>query len=176
MLSSPFLSVVSSSRSLSFRSEQVLGANGYPNGSATDYYYSFTHGRTHFLATTTEATPASSMFFNKNSAQYAFIEADLAKAAEDRAAGKISWIVAMGHKPIYCSYNWSSCCWDACDTDDSSQWVNQYALNIEPLFLKYGVDLWLNGHTHNYERSFPGRWEGTLCCGLVNILSLLAAT
>ena len=27
--------------------------------------------------------------------------------------------------------------------------------DLEPLFYSYGVDLWINGHEHSYERTFP---------------------
>jgi hypothetical protein len=30
-------------------------------------------------------------------------------------------------------------------------------VNLEPLFNKYGVDLVLQGHQHNYERTYPYR-------------------
>ena len=30
---------------------------------------------------------------------------------------------------------------------------------LEPLMLKYGVDLYFAGHEHNYETTFPIRYE-----------------
>ena len=65
--------------------------------------------------------------------------------------------VILAHRPLYCSYNWSSCCWNGCDTNNSSQWQSLYASNAEALLVKYRVDFYLNGHTHNYERTYPGQ-------------------
>ena len=30
-----------------------------------------------------------------------------------------------------------------------------YRLLLEPLFFEFGVDFWMNGHEHSYERSYP---------------------
>ena len=65
-------------------------------------------------------------------AQKAWLEADL--AAVDRA--KTPWLVVVGHKAY----------WEK-DTDWS-----QY---FDSLFAKYQVDLFLTGHTHNYQRTRP---------------------
>jgi hypothetical protein len=27
--------------------------------------------------------------------------------------------------------------------------------DLEPLFFKYGLDFWINGHEHSYERTYP---------------------
>ena len=61
------------------------------------------------------------------------------------------WIVAHGHRSIYCS------CDDDCDAPAVSPirdgWGGKFGW--EELFFDQGVDLWLNGHEHNYERTWP---------------------
>lgn len=106
----------------------------------TQYYHnlwhSYNHGGVHFLAYSTE---------HNLTMQLPFIEADLAAAAANRAA--VPWIVVYGHRPIYCS------------TDDyydcNVKGPKELGPALEPLLKKYGVDLYLAGHLHNYERSFP---------------------
>jgi len=51
------------------------------------------------------------------------------------------WIVALGHRPFYLSASGSTCtnCTEV----------------FEPLFHQYGVDLYLSGHAHVYERMAP---------------------
>jgi hypothetical protein len=69
--------------------------------------------------------------------QWQWLKADL--AAVDRS--KTPWIIAMSHRPMYSSE------------------VSSYQANIrkafEPLLLEYGVDAYLAGHIHWYERLWP---------------------
>jgi hypothetical protein len=75
-------------------------------------------------------------------AQTAWLEQTLARARRDPS---IDWIVAQMHQ-IACS---SSITGNGSDRGIREQWL--------PLFDKYQVDLVLNGHDHDYERSFPVR-------------------
>jgi len=75
-------------------------------------------------------------------AQTAWLEQTLAAA---RRNPSIDWIVAQMHQ-IACS---SSITGNGSDRGIREQWL--------PLFDKYQVDLVLNGHDHDYERSFPVR-------------------
>lgn len=65
------------------------------------------------------------------------------------------WKIAVGHKPAY-----------------SSGWYGPTDYIVEhwvPLFEKYGLDIYFNGHEHSYERTWPIR-EGCLCAdGVVYI-------
>ena len=54
------------------------------------------------------------------------------------------WIIAVGHKPQYCS-NWDEECADG----------NQMQREFEELFHQYGVDLVIEAHMHSYERMWP---------------------
>jgi len=54
------------------------------------------------------------------------------------------WIIAIGHKPAY-----------AADINHgSTQYIIDYWVDV---FERYGVDLYFNGHSHNYERTWPIR-------------------
>jgi hypothetical protein len=75
-------------------------------------------------------------------AQTAWLERTLASARSDPS---IDWIIAQMHQ-IACS---SSVIGNGSDLGIRQQWL--------PLFDRYQVDLVLNGHDHDYERSFPCR-------------------
>ncbi|HEV3380324.1 MAG TPA: metallophosphoesterase family protein [Trebonia sp.] len=75
-------------------------------------------------------------------AQTRWLEQTLAKARRDPS---IDWIIAQMHQ-CACS---SSKTGNGSDLGIRAEWL--------PLFDKYEVDLVLNGHDHDYERSFPVR-------------------
>lgn len=140
-----------------------LGRNPTPfieSGSPSSMFYAFTNQRVRFIATSTEEhernpKPHNEDYFNQQGAQYKWLKAQLEDASRARAAGEIDWIIGMGHRPMYCSFNWSACCWENCHSNSSDEWINTYRVNIEDLFHEHKMDLWLSGHTHNYERTFP---------------------
>ena len=76
-----------------------------------------------------------------------------------------------GHRSVYCS------CDKDCDGDAAKIREGKYGL--EAIFMKYGVDFWINGHEHDYEVITP---PGTplprihLHLHLVNRFFLLAFT
>jgi len=72
----------------------------------------------------------------------AWLKKDLVAANKNREV--TPWIVIEGHRSVYCS----------CDGDCDSQAVT-VRKDLEPLMFKYGVDFYINGHEHNYERSYP---------------------
>jgi hypothetical protein len=94
----------------------------------------------HWLSMSTEAYFS---YTAGNGAQYAFMDADL--AAVDRS--RTPWVVVYGHRSIYCS------CDSDCDTDATVVRDGQYGM--EALLVKYKVDMWINGHEHDYERNYP---------------------
>lgn len=73
--------------------------------------------------------------------QIPWLEEDLAAASGDP---DIDWIIAIFHHPVY----------SASTNHGSTQSVQD---NWLPLFEKYGVDLTLAGHDHDYERTHPIR-------------------
>jgi hypothetical protein len=96
-------------------------------------YYSFDKGNVHFLSISTESN------LQENSTQYNFINSDLDIASENSS---INWIVVVAHRPFISS-----------ETENIREKEN---LNIyPPLFEKYGVDVVIQAHVHNYQRTFP---------------------
>ena len=98
--------------------------------------YSFNFNNVHFLSMATEISYSSS------SPQNAFVKQDLDAASKNQ---NIDWIIVYFHKPMYSSP--SSC--SSCSGESSLRDI------YHPLFDQYGVDLVLEGHTHDYQRSFP---------------------
>ena len=98
--------------------------------------YSFNLHNVHFLSMATEISYSSS------SSQNAFVKQDLAAASQNP---DIDWIIVYFHKPMYSSPN--SC--SSCSGESSLRDI------YHPLFDQYGVDLVLEGHAHDYQRSYP---------------------
>jgi glucose/arabinose dehydrogenase/predicted MPP superfamily phosphohydrolase len=99
----------------------------------TEQFYSFDYHNVHFLAISTEDS------YEKNSMQYRFVQNDLKNAASNN---NTNWIVVFYHRVAYTSPGMVGSVVDFRDT-------------YHPLFDKYGVDIVLQAHTHNYQRSFP---------------------
>jgi glucose/arabinose dehydrogenase/predicted MPP superfamily phosphohydrolase len=99
----------------------------------TEQFYSFDYQNVHFLAIATEDS------YEKDSMQYRFVQNDLKNAA---SSNKTDWIVVFYHRIAYTSPGNVGSVGDFRDT-------------YHPLFDKYGVDIVLQAHTHNYQRSFP---------------------
>ena len=98
-----------------------------------EQYYSFNYYNVHLVALSTE------LAYEIDSSQYEFVKNDLSKAASDP---NIDWIVVYFHKQMYASPS---------NHDDYPTLRSTY----HPLFYKYGVDLVLQAHNHNYERTYP---------------------
>jgi hypothetical protein len=113
----------------------------------TKPYYSFDYQNVHFTIIYSSLGETSSDRLNapltKDSEQYKFIKNDLAKASTDP---NIDWIVAVYHKFAYTSPSILGT-------------VVQLRDVLHPLFDKYGVDLAIEGHQHNYQRSYPIKYN-----------------
>jgi hypothetical protein len=101
----------------------------------TDQYYSFDYQNVHFTVMS-DYVPDEI-----GSEQYRFVQNDLAKAAADP---NIDWIVVPHHSQKYASTK-------NYDIPEEREWNNIY----HPLFEQYNVDLVLQGHQHNYQRTYP---------------------
>ncbi|KAA0150474.1 hypothetical protein FNF29_05277 [Cafeteria roenbergensis] len=107
-------------------------------------YHSIDVGNAHFSMISSEMYFAISEYgLLMMPEQFTWLEKDL--AAVDRT--KSPWLVLMLHRPMYCQDDDSQ--GDACHTLTNPTRVGyfgQYAL--EPLLLKYGVDLVVGAHEH----------------------------
>ena len=97
-------------------------------------FYSFDHKGVHFVSVDTTESLAP------NSPQLRWLERDLAKSQAD-------WKVLYFHHPLYNG--------NPGDNGPNDQY-------LAPIIAKYGVDLLLSGHEHNYQRSRPLNENGTL--------------
>merc|ERR1719296_580414 len=77
--------------------------------------------------------------------QLAWLERELAHAASGEERRKRPWIVVAGHRPMYCSLQKPTCSTEAA----------KLRSQLEPLFRKHKVDLYLSAHVHAYERTYP---------------------
>jgi predicted MPP superfamily phosphohydrolase len=105
----------------------------------TQQYYSFNYQNMHFTVLSEEVPNEA------DSEQYKFINEDLAAASSNSS---IDWIIVMNHEPMY--------------TSPYKEWNGMDLSLIEayqPVFDKYKVDLVLSGDIHNYQRSFPLRYD-----------------
>lgn len=100
-------------------------------------FYSFDYQNVHFLAMSTGK--GSVIPYVNGSEQYQFIQDDLNKAANNP---NIDWIIVYGYRPFY--------------TSPTLHPANEILRETyPPLFEKYGVDLVITSHNHNYQRSYP---------------------
>ncbi|MBD0360226.1 MAG: metallophosphoesterase [Nitrososphaeraceae archaeon] len=112
----------------------------------TKQFYSFNYQNVHFTVISTELENDS-----EEDEQYEFVNADLASAAADP---NIDWIVVYYHRVAYTSpYGESE------NEEEDSDGSNRLKDRYHPLFEKYDVDLVLQGHNHNYERSYPIKYN-----------------
>ena len=101
-------------------------------------FYSYDFKNVHVLTMATEDD------LKTGSEQYNFVLDDLRNSASNP---DIKWIIVDMHYPFYTSPN--ACSAAGC------QGSEELSQTYHPLFDKYGVDLVLQGHVHNYQRSFP---------------------
>lgn len=145
---------------------------GSETGGVSNFWYSFDYGMAHFVSIDSETdyayspewpfardikgdetTPTPDQTYSTDSgpfgavdgsyndtkayAQYKWLKEDLASV--DRK--KTPWVIVMGHRPMY------------------SSGVSGYEKNLrnafEDLMLEHGVDAYLSGHIHWYERLWP---------------------
>lgn len=132
-----------------------------PNYEETEsLWYSFNIGPIHFVSYVTE----SYFDYKKGKAlnstlqrQYDWLVTDLEAANNNRE--QQPWIIVQGHRPMYCTnwYNASTGCGPEQEQSRHGTYKpsagNVFA--VEPLMYKFGVDLWIGGHVHDYTRYWP---------------------
>jgi hypothetical protein len=110
-------------------------------------YYSFNHQNTHVLVMDSDRVS-----FSSGSPQYNFVINDLQSASQNPS---IDWIIVYLHKQMYTSPN--TCSSSSCSNtgNDATNLRNTYHAKFD----QFGVDLVLNGHVHNYQRTFPIKYD-----------------
>ena len=110
-------------------------------------YYSFNYQDVHVLVMDTDRNSYSS-----GSAQRNFVQSDLQAASTNPS---IKWIIVYLHKPMYTSDN--ECGSSSCQNTGSEN--TNLRNGFHPMFDQYGVDLVLQGHVHNYQRTFTLKYD-----------------
>jgi len=105
----------------------------------TNPFYSFNLYNVHFLVMSSETS------FENSSEQYRFVNSDLEMASSDP---RVDWIIVSFHRPAYTSPTHNE--GDALLRD-----------TYHPIFERYGVDMVLQGHNHNYQRTYPIKYNST---------------
>jgi glucose/arabinose dehydrogenase len=101
-------------------------------------FYSFNYRNIHFIAMSSEVP------YKMGTKQYEFVRSDLARTSKDPS---VDWIIVFLHKPFYSSPN----------TGHSNTGRDPVLLRntYHELFDKYKVDIVLQSHVHNYQRTLP---------------------
>ena len=96
-------------------------------------YYSFNYENVHFIALATEIP------FDMKSSQYNFIKNDLEAVSKN---SEIKWIIVFSYRPQYSS-------------PTKHPGNADIRAIYHPLFEKYQVDIVLQAHNHDYQRTYP---------------------
>ena len=109
-------------------------------------FYSFNFKNIHFVTIDTNSP------LDINSEQYKFVKYDLAKASSNKSIG---WIIPFFHIPAYTTPSGERIL-SLFPTEPFA--VTSYDLlrnTYQPLFDKYRINIVLQAHAHNYQRSYP---------------------
>ena len=120
----------------------------------SNFFYSFDIGFAHIVMYNTEA-----YFVNEKAdlvqTQFNWLVHDLQSANTRR--NERPWLIVMGHKPYYCTVDWTRPFerknWES--NHDCVVRAAELRTEVEQLFYNHGVDLYIAGHVHRYERSTP---------------------
>ena len=121
--------------------DAASGTAGVSGSGADGMYYSWSlPGLASFAALDSE-TPYDTAKFG--AAQRAWMGDEL--GAADGRRSERPWSIAHFHRPLYCSNNHEDC----------FEFAPVLRREAEATFVSSRVDLVLNGHVHDYERTFP---------------------
>eukprot|EP01134_Creolimax_fragrantissima_P002173 CFRG2173T1 len=141
----------------------VNGTVTSDNGVApNNWWYSYDIGLVHVVAINTEiyftAPPYQVAIPEAQTAQLAWLHDDLLMANENRE--NVPWIIVTGHRPFHCT-SWPK----ICSNTSAGLMQDQFG----ELFQQMGVDLYLSGHQHSYERVLP-MYNGYIYKGNKNMI------
>eukprot|EP00050_Salpingoeca_kvevrii_P007355 m.295622 g.295622 ORF g.295622 m.295622 type:complete len:472 (+) comp13230_c0_seq1:48-1463(+) len=125
---------------------------GDASGSHSVRWYSFDRGLVHFVVIDTDAWVYEPVFHLAKQ-QALWLEQDLKSV--DRT--KTPWVLAFGHRAMYCTKSEDEECHGEAESIRNGGFFPGVGTDagIEPLLLKYGVEMYFAGHTHHYERTYP---------------------
>jgi len=130
------------SRDIAYYKSFTMPANGELGGvpSGTESYYSFNWGNIHFVSLDSYGMEdnGTTRVFDTLGAQVSWLKKDL-------EANKQKWTIVYFHHPPYSKGSHNS--------EWESDLIN-IRTNLNPILERYGVDLVMTGHSHNYERSY----------------------
>lgn len=106
--------------------------------SGKEEYYSFDYGDIHFISLDAYGKEGGKRMSDTSSPQIVWLKKDL-------AANQRKWTIAYWHHPPYTMGSHNS------DTESDLAVIRS---NMIRILERYGVDLILNGHSHDYERSY----------------------
>ncbi|GAB1598198.1 probable purple acid phosphatase 20 [Argonauta hians] len=109
------------------------------SNSESPFWYSFDYMGVHFSMFSTEHD------VNQSSVQYQWLKKDLHKANLNRE--KVPWVIALAHRPLYCSSHNANISCKSLST--------KLRAALENLLVEQNVDVYVSGHVHHYERSYP---------------------
>lgn len=116
---------------------QGIDQINYPGFNMQGRYYTFTQKNVQFFALDTNPEAPWLEQFN-------WLESNLSASTKP-------WKIVFGHHQIYAS---------------GKRGINpELIARLTPLFARYGVQLYLNGHEHHYERTIPIKGTTYLTCG-----------
>ncbi|RUS75262.1 hypothetical protein EGW08_016977 [Elysia chlorotica] len=125
-----------------------------PRDENKQMYYSFTMGPVRFISLATELWFFPEYGLAPIVEQYLWLENTLKEANKPENRAKYPWVIAFGHRPMYCNNDND----DDCTHHESLVRIGIpiiHKLGWEKLFMQYGVDLAVWAHEHSYERMWP---------------------
>ncbi|CAI9728181.1 acid phosphatase type 7 [Octopus vulgaris] len=124
------------------------------NGDGENMLYSFNIGPAHIISFSSEVYYYY-VDYHYTDYQYNWLKKDLEEANLPENRAKRPWIIAMAHKPMYCSNNDDP---TMCNNKTNPVRVGpafEPEKGLENLLCNYGVDIYFSAHEHSYERIFP---------------------
>ena len=108
-------------------------------------YFSANYGNVHVISLDSQAQQPedNKRLYDTTGVQVQWLKRDL-------AANRSSWTLVIFHHPPYSKGSHNS------DTEEQMRLLRE---NLTPILERYGVDLVMNGHSHNYERYYRLRGQ-----------------
>jgi len=126
-------------------SSPSVAMTGWPelnNAGEEEYWYSFNYGKLHVVVLTSAEDNDEDWFTTD---QFAWLEADLAKVAEEKAAGNLDWtIVLFHHSPFTSGEHFE---------DQADYGMFEDGSYIDVIEKSGAVDAVFAAHDHDYERT-----------------------